>query len=138
MAEDIFSEEVVNEPEVKEPEITEEIDKTDMGEGLMAERDPASAMNDPFAVDKSKAVDLVARGLDQQISRAARETGEKLNAMPKDNIMIPIDKQNPHDSFVIVGINGYYLQIQRGKKVALPRPVVDLLIAGDYGPTLVR
>lgn len=136
MAEDIFAE---DKDDLNKPEATEEeLDKTDMGAGLMAERDPASVMPDPFAVDKAKAVDVIAKGLDQQISRAARETGKLLNAMPKDNVMIPVDKQNRHDEYVVAAINGFTFRIERGKKVALPRPVIDLLIDGDYGPTLVR
>ena len=139
MVEDIFSEakeeELFNETETKkEPEL----DKADLVEGLRAERDPASVMPDPFAVDKSEAEDVIGKSLDRQISGMARKTGKKLNSMPKDNIVIPIDKQNRHDEYVEVSVNSYIIRFKRGVKVALPRPVIDLLISAGYGPTLVR
>ena len=136
MAEDIFDEEKVEIGEEKAKD--KQLGKPDLVEGLRAERDPSSVMVDPFAVNKSEAEDVVAKSLDQQISRMARETGKKLNAMPKDNVLIPKDKLNMNDLYVTVAINGYIMRIQRGKKVALPRPVIDLLISSGYGPTLVR
>jgi len=45
---------------------------------------------------------------------------------------------NPKDSFVVVGINGWNLQIQREVDVHLPKPVIDLLRLGGYNPTLVK
>ena len=109
------------------------------GERLTGRKEtPASVMPDPFAVDKSEPEDVIDKSLDQQISGMARKTGEKLNAMPKDNIIVPVDRQNPHDGYVEVAINSYVMRIKRGVKVALPGPVVDLLVSAGYGPTLVR
>ncbi|NMA75600.1 MAG: hypothetical protein GX963_15930 [Bacteroidales bacterium] len=140
MAEDLFAEETEEKTKAKvakETPETPEVSK-DIEEGFLAERDPASSMADPFAVDKADPIDVIGNSLDQQISSVARATGKKLNAMPKDNIVVPIDKLNKNDQYVELGINGYNFRVQRGVKVALPRAVVDLLITAGYSPTLVR
>jgi hypothetical protein len=140
VADDIFSEDVdvTTHPVGEAKEETGAELNPDLVKGLQAERDPASVMPDPFAVDKSEPEDVIDKSLDQQISGIARKTGEKLNTMPKDNIIVPVDRQNPHDEYVEVAINSYVIRIKRGVKVALPRPVVDLLVSAGYGPTLVR
>lgn len=140
VAEDLFADdvkEIVEAPAGETPKKEVKVSK-DVEEGFIAERDPASKMADPFAVDKSEPVDVIRESLDQQISSVARATGKKLNGMPKDNVIVPIDKMNKGDQYVEVGINGYNFRFKRGVKVALPRAVVDLLITADYGPTLVR
>ena len=112
--------------------------KPDIEEGIMAERDPKSVMPDPYAVDKAPAVDPVKESLDKQIATMGKDTRELLHKSPKDTIIIPKDKLNPHDDYVDTAINGYIVRVKRGIKVSLPRPIVDLLIQGGYGPTLAR
>ncbi len=48
------------------------------------------------------------------------------------SVKIPIDKQNPKDKEVIVQINGYIYQIERGVEVEVPKPVKVLLERGGF------
>lgn len=76
--------------------------------------------------------------IEKQVTSLGKAMAEKLRTYPQEKVMIPVDKLNKSDSFVVVGLNGFNIQIQRGKTVSLPRPVVDLLIQGGYAPTMVR
>lgn len=110
-------------------------------EGLAAERDPASVVKDTTKesmVSQEDAVNILDESIAKQVSRMGRLTAEKLQNSPKEKVLIPKDKLNEHDEYVVVGINGWNLQIQRGTPVILPRQVVDLLAQGGYSPTLVR
>ena len=110
-------------------------------EGLAAERDPASVVKDTTKesmVSQEDAVNILDESIAKQVSRMGRLTAEKLRNSPNEKVLIPKDKLNMHDEYVVVGINGWNLQIQRGVPVILPRQVVDLLAQGGYSPTLVR
>lgn len=56
----------------------------------------------------------------------------KLAGCRKVEIKIPIDKQNPKDKEVVVQLNGYVFQIQRGVTVTVPLPIKKLLERGNY------
>ena len=56
----------------------------------------------------------------------------KLDKCKKVTIEIPIDKQNPKDTQVIVQINGYVYVIKRGVEVEVPEPVKVLLKRAKY------
>ena len=110
-------------------------------ENLAAERDPASVVKDTTKesmVSKENAVNVLDESVAKQVSRMGRQTAEKLRNSPKEKVLIPKDKLNMNDEYVVVGINGWNLQIQRGVPVILPRQVVNLLAQAGYGPTLVR
>jgi len=107
-------------------------------EGMGAERDPASVPKPHYDTD-AETVDITEQqGVEAQVSALAKDTAEKLKKYPKERVMIPEDKLNPQSSFVVVGINGWNLQIQRKTPVILPSPVVELLEQGGYAPTRVR
>ena len=76
--------------------------------------------------------------IESDLNNHATKTAEELKTFPKEKVMIPKDKLNPQDSYAVVGINGWNLQIQRGVPVVLPVPVVELLEDGGYNPTHVR
>jgi len=102
-----------------------------------------SAEHDPVATVKGapkspEAVDVLDATIEQQVTQLGRSTAEVLRKSPKEKIMIPVDKLNEHDSYVLVGINGWNFQIQRGVPVVLPVQVVDLLADAGYAPTRVR
>lgn len=102
-----------------------------------------SAEHDPIATIKPKkppaeAVDLLDATIEKQVTHLGRATAQKLRKEEKELVMIPIDKLNPKDTEVLVGINGWNFQIMRGQPVLLPVPVVDLLINAGYNPTRVR
>lgn len=56
----------------------------------------------------------------------------KLNACKKVTVRIPVDKQNPKDTDVVVQLNGYVYQIKRGTTVEVPEPIAKLLERGNY------
>lgn len=108
-------------------------------EGLAAERDPASIPK-PFYDTKEAAKEVFgsSAGVEAQVSEISRATAAELAKYPKEKVIIPKDKLNPHDGFVVVGINGWNIQIMRDTPVLLPEPVVILLEQGGYAPTRVR
>lgn len=109
----------------------------DVKEDLAAETDPKSKVN----VDnshKEEAIDVIQLSIEKQLSQLGKKTAELLKARPQEKVLVPIDKLNKYDEFVVVGINGWNLQIQKGVPVMLPDCVVDLLIDGGYQPTRVR
>ncbi len=99
----------------------------------MPERD-----QDPIIKDKSPSPDPLAKSIERQVTAMGRKTAEKLRSAPKEKIKIPLDQLNPNAGDVVVGVNGWNLQIQRGVAVNLPSPVVALLEQGGYNPTRVR
>lgn len=126
-------------PEV--PEKQEEAVQAAVVEGMSAERDPLSIPKPHYNKD-AEPIDMTditnQQGVEAQVSALAKETAEKLKQCPQEKVMIPKDKLNPSDSFVVVGINGWNLQIQREVPVTLPVTAVVLLEQGGYGPTRVR
>lgn len=120
-------------PEGEEPVLQAEAVK----EGV-PERDQASIPK-PLYDKEAEAIDFTEQqGIEAQVTAIARKTAEELKTFPKEKVMIPKDKLNPQDSYAVVGINGWNLQIQRGVPVLLPVPVVELLENGGYNPTQVR
>jgi hypothetical protein len=102
------------------------------------ERDQTSIPK-PLYDKEAEAIDFTdQQGIEAQVTAIARKTAEELKTFPKEKVMIPKDKLNPQDSYAVVGINGWNLQIQRGVPVVLPVPVVELLEDGGYSPTRVR
>lgn len=117
--------------------------QTDVGEGFNAEYDSTKGVNvseikeHPFLKAQTEApVDIIDQSLEKDVQDLGRQTLLKLAEYPKTNIIIPIDKLNPEDLQVYVGINGRVFQITRGKKVAVPNPILELLIGGGYNPSL--
>lgn len=116
-------------PEVKQAEAVKE---------GVPERDQASIPK-PLYDKEAEAIDFTEQqGIEAQVTAIARKTAEELKKFPKEKVMIPADKLNPQDTYAVVGINGWNLQIQRGVPVLLPVPVVELLEDGGYNPTRVR
>ena len=128
----------VFEDEVKEVEDIEQDDLTDLEEGLQAESDPKSRVNSLLDAHDAAAQDIVSESLDTQLTKLGRETGEKLNKLPKLKVLIPIKDLNPHDEFVVVATNGWISQIKRNVPVLLPDEIVMRLSAAGENPTLVR
>ncbi len=114
------------------------IDHDDLKEGIMAESDPATKLLDPLAAHKGEAADVVKQSLDGQLTALGRKTAELLKQCPKHKVVIPFKELNPDDDFVVVGINGWNLQIKRGVPVMLPDEVIHALSVGGESPTLVR
>ena len=110
----------------------------DLVQGMAAESSPVTKMPDPFEGQRGPAQDPIAESLERQITQLGRNTAKKLKECPQDEILIPIKELNPHDLEVTCAINGWRFQMQRGVKLTLPRPVVSLLVAAGYQPTLVR
>jgi len=128
------TEESVEEGVIVDETGEEEVEEQEgVTEGMSAERDPA-----PIIKDSTPTPDPLAASLEKQITAMGKKTAEKLKSCTYEKIKIPMDDLNPKETFVIVGINGWNLQIQRGVAVNLPIPVVDLLEAGGYNPTRVR
>ena len=110
----------------------------DLKEGFTAEEDPRSKIYDPLAIQRGPAEDVVKKSLNEQLTALGRKTARKLSDQPKHKVMIPIKELNPNDSSVVVGINGWNLQIKRGVPVLLPEEVVKLLAGAGETPTIVR
>ncbi len=128
---DLFEDnDVVEEEEVVVPD--------DLTEGFVAEHDPNTRMTETVARHAGEADDMVGMSLDKQLTKIGRDTAEKLNKREKFKVIIPKNELSPNDTFVVVGINGWNLQIKRDVPVYLPDVVVDLLANGGYSPTLVR
>lgn len=62
----------------------------------------------------------------------ARHTGDTLRAQPKVRIKIPLDRKNPANCVVPVGVNGYLYYINRGQTVEVPKTVADILTQAQY------
>ena len=110
-----------------------------VSEGLAADRDPSSTVK-PVYDKKAEAEDMFAPGggVEAQVSQLSRKTAEELKKFPKHKVMIPADKLNPGHGSVVVGINGWNIQIMRGVPVLLPEPVIELLVNGGYNPTHIK
>lgn len=103
----------------------------------MPDRDPAPIVKKEYDISVP-ADDMLDKTIEAQVTQLGRATAEKLKGFPKEKVLIPIDKLNKDDKYAIVGINGWNFQIERGKPVLLPEPVVVLLENGGYQPTRVR
>ena len=119
-------------------EATELEERDDLKEGMVAEADPKSIMNDPMEAHNKPAVDVVKRSLDSQLTALGRETAKQLDQCPKHKVMIPMKELNPDDTFVLVGTNGWNMQIKRGEPVLLPDEIIERLAASGDAPTFVR
>ncbi len=119
-------------------EIEEEvIPPDDLKEGFIAEADPRTAMYDPLAAHKGPGEDVVKQSLDGQLTSLGRDTAKLLDAQPKHKVLLPVDKLNPDDSFVVVGTNGWNMTIKRGKPVLLPEEIITRLVKSGETPTIV-
>lgn len=108
-------------------------------QGLAAERDQSSIVKPAYDKDANpEEVFGGSAGVEAQVTQVSRETAAALAKYPKEKVVIPKDKLNPEDSFVVCGINGWNIQIKRDVPVLLPTPVVDLLAEAGYSPTHVR
>ena len=102
------------------------------------ERDQSSTPKPMYDRD-AEAIDITNQvGIEAQVTAIAKSTAEALKKYPKEKVVIPQDKLNPQSTYVVAGINGWNIQIQRGVPVWLPEPVVVLLEDGGYTPTRVR
>lgn len=66
------------------------------------------------------------KSLERKAAKAEKTARQKLDAMPKKSIEIPIDPLNPNDKLAIVGINGVVYSIPRGIEVEVPQAVYDV------------
>jgi len=124
----VTEEENVNTEEVMVDESSEE---EGVEQGLADERDQAPIIKKPEPPKLDGAIE-------KQVTAMGKDTAKKLRNSPQEKVRVPKDPLNPKDSFVVVGINGWNLQIQREVDVHLPKPVIDLLRLGGYNPTLVK
>lgn len=121
-------------------EIPEEVEEQeeDVVEGLSAESEPASTLpkksKEQEAAEEAAAQASVAK----MVKQMGKQTAAALAKHPTEKIKIPMDKLNPEDDEVWVGINGWNYRIKKEVAVELPVPIVDLLIMGGYNPTRVR
>ncbi len=88
--------------------------------------------------EEMKVTQELSPSIEKQVTSMGRAVAEKLKTYPQEKVQLPIDKLNKGVMDVVVGINGFNIQIKRGVPVMLPIPVVDLLIQGGYNPTIVR
>ena len=131
---DLFDDEVKE--VVEEIEEVQEVD--DLQEGMTAELDPKSAMSSASEALSQPGEDVVKKSLDSDLSALGRDTAEKLNKQPKFKVMIPMKELNPQDTFVVVGTNGWNMQIKRGEPVLLPEDIITRLSESGEAPTFVR
>jgi len=102
------------------------------------ERDQSSIPK-PLYDKEAEPIDIINQaGVEAQVTSIAKKTAEALKKYPKEKVVIPQDKLNPQSTYVVAGINGWNIQIQRGIPVWLPEPVVVLLEDAGYSPTHVR
>jgi len=97
--------------------------------------DPYSKIGEKYS---QEAIDAMESSIEKQVASMGQATGAALRKEQRYKVLIPIDKLNPHDGEVIVGINGFNLQIKKNIPVMLPGPIIDILEEGGYNPTLVR
>ncbi len=95
-------------------------------------------MKEKCGQEEMNTVQQLDPSIEKQITTMGRAMAEKLKTYPQEKVMIPIDKLNKGVTDVVVGMNGFNIQIKRGVPVMLPIPVVDLLIQARYNPTIVR
>lgn len=134
---DLFEEQPENSQEPIE-EVDEELqERDDIKEGLMAESDPRSQMSDPSQVQNKPAKDLGKESLKTRVTNMGRKAGEELNQKKKVKVMVPIDELSPEDEHVVVGTQGWNMQIKRGEPAMVPEPIVRRLVESGYNPTLV-
>ena len=69
---------------------------------------------------------------DQEIEVLAQNTGAVLKKEKKVRIKIPLNRKNPADCVVPVGINGYFYYINRGQSVEVPESVAQILSEAQY------
>ena len=70
------------------------------------------------------------RASSAKVNKLVTGMKSKFAKCKKVSVRIPKSEHNPHD--VVVQINGYIFQIQRGVDVEVPAPVKDLLDKGGY------
>ena len=132
----------VEKKEILPPEGEEPVLQAEAAETAVKEFIPEpnkTSIPKPLYDKDAEAIDITAQaGVEAQITAIAKETAEKLKQCPKEKVMIPKDRLNAQSTYVVVGINGWNIQIQRGTPVLLPVPVVELLENGGYAPTQVR
>lgn len=93
--------------------------------------DPYSKQTETYSQED---VLVLEKSIEKQVAAMGRATREALRKQPLRKVTIPIDKINPHDTSVLVGLNGFNLQIKRNVPVVLPQPIIDLLVIGGYSP----
>ena len=132
----------VEKKEILPPEGEEPVLQAEAAETAVKEFIPEpnkTSIPKPLYDKEAEAIDFTEQqGIEAQVTAIARKTAEELKTFPKEKVMIPADKLNTQDTYAVVGINGWNLQIQRGVPVLLPVPVVELLENGGYNPTQVR
>ena len=69
---------------------------------------------------------------DQEIEELALGTGAALKKEKKVRIKIPLNRKNPADCVVPVGVNGYLYYINRGQSVEVPESVAEILTEAQY------
>ncbi len=125
----VFDEETTEEEVVEKPD--------DLKEGFIAESDPNSKMSDPTHKHQGPADDVVKKSLDNQLTALGKETARKLNERPKHKVVIPKKELSPDDHSVVVGTNGWNIQVKRDVPVMLPDIIIDRLSKSGENPTLV-
>ena len=91
------------------------------------------------ATEQEAAVEVHDQNLEAQVSGMGKKHAEELRKNhPQIKVVIPVDKLNRHDTEAIACTQGYIWQVQRGKPVYLPEPVVELFEEGGYQPTRVK
>ena len=63
--------------------------------------------------------------IEQEVNKTEQETKTKKEETIK--ILIPIDKLNPEDKEIIVGINEKYAKVVRGEETEVTRPIFEQL-----------
>lgn len=66
---------------------------------------------------------MATKKIEQEIKKTEKENENE----KKITILIPIDKLNPQDKEIIVGINEKYAKIVRGEETEVTRPVFEQL-----------
>lgn len=120
------------------PEEVEEQEEDSVVESAAAESEPESTMPKKSKEQLEAEEKAAQAAVTKLVKQMGKKTAASLAKQPKEKIKIPMDKLNPEDDEVWVGINGWNFRIKKEVAVELPVPVVDLLIMGGYNPTRVR
>jgi selenocysteine lyase/cysteine desulfurase len=66
------------------------------------------------------------KALERQAAAAEKSAAQQLKEMPKVQILIPDDPQNPKDKVVPIGFNGVIYTVPRGVLTEVPQAIAEI------------
>lgn len=79
-----------------------------------------------MAVKKETQLEFNEENGEQLAREAEKSTLQQLKEMEQVSIHVPVDPANEEDSMVVVGVNGVFWPIERGKEVKVPKVVAEV------------